>query len=368
VQPWGADRAVLECLVGHDFDDAVELAWPERRRARAGYGTAGDHWGVAASSLVRAQGAVHAGDISTVATMTAEILRHSEAIWYDAFVVPAMLLEACVAERRNDPGAAEDAYRRALELAGASALPTTSPSPWSDSARTRSCARTRAKPRSSVGGRWPWPRRPRRRASPRMRACSSPASWRRPATRTSPRRCMGALSSGRRRHGRAKFASCSSSCSPAAPGGGAAGPGAAGGSPRGRRRGRQPPAPSRRDGSARPRLARRATRSGCGDLSDAAGRAALVGRVAARGSSSRKKLPDRSSGEVSDCRGSGPRRGPRDRDARRRSSESVRGGRGPATRRMLDVPWQCQPRPRQPHGSRDRQRGEEATPCRSSGR
>ena len=118
MQPWGADRAVLECLVGHDFDDAVELAWPERRRARAGYGTAGDHWGVAASSLVRAQGAVHAGDISTVATMTAEILRHSEAIWYDAFVVPAMLLEACVAERRNDPGAAEDAYRRALELAG----------------------------------------------------------------------------------------------------------------------------------------------------------------------------------------------------------------------------------------------------------
>jgi hypothetical protein len=73
--------------------------------ARAGYDTAGDHWGVAASSLVRAQGAVHAGEISTVATMTAEILRHSEAIGYDAFVVPAMLLEAWVAERRNEPGA-----------------------------------------------------------------------------------------------------------------------------------------------------------------------------------------------------------------------------------------------------------------------
>jgi len=86
--------------------------------ARAGYGTAGDHWGVAASSLVRAQGAVHAGEIPTVATMTAEILRHSEAIGYDAFVAPAMLLEAWVAERRNEPGAAEDAYRRALELAG----------------------------------------------------------------------------------------------------------------------------------------------------------------------------------------------------------------------------------------------------------
>ena len=50
--------------------------------------------------------------------MTAEILRHSEAIGYDAFVVPAMLLEAWVAERRNEPGAAEDAYRRVLELAG----------------------------------------------------------------------------------------------------------------------------------------------------------------------------------------------------------------------------------------------------------
>jgi hypothetical protein len=86
--------------------------------ARAGYGTAEDHWGAAASSLVRAQGAVHAGDISTVATMTAEILRHSEAIWYDVFVVPAMLLQAWVAELRNEPGAAEDAYRRALELAG----------------------------------------------------------------------------------------------------------------------------------------------------------------------------------------------------------------------------------------------------------
>jgi hypothetical protein len=103
--------------------------------ARAGYGTAGDHWSVAASSFVRAQGAVHAGEVSTVATMTTEILRHSEVIGYDdVFVVPAMLLEAWVAERRSEPGAAEDAYRRALELAGEMALWTTPPSPWSDSA------------------------------------------------------------------------------------------------------------------------------------------------------------------------------------------------------------------------------------------
>ena len=94
-----------------DHERAAVLA----ERARADYRRAGDHWGVAASSLVRAQGAVHAGDISTVATMTTEILRHSEAIGYGAFEVPAMLLEAWVAERRNEPAAAEDAYQRALE-------------------------------------------------------------------------------------------------------------------------------------------------------------------------------------------------------------------------------------------------------------
>jgi hypothetical protein len=62
------------------------------------------------------------------------------------------------------------------------------------------------------------------------------------------------------------------------------GPGAAGGSPRGRR-GRQPPGPRHRDGSARPRLARRATSSGCGDLNDAAGAggAGGVGGCAGRG-------------------------------------------------------------------------------------
>jgi predicted ATPase/DNA-binding SARP family transcriptional activator len=104
----------LALALSGDHERAAALA----EEARAGYGTAGDHWGVAASSLVRAQGAVHAGDISTVATMTVEILRHSGVIGHDVFVVPAMLLEAWVAERRNEPGAAEDAYRRALELAG----------------------------------------------------------------------------------------------------------------------------------------------------------------------------------------------------------------------------------------------------------
>jgi predicted ATPase len=108
-------RVALSLALAHSGDHVRAAALAEE--ARAGYGAAGDHWGVAASSLIRAQGAVLAGDISTVGSMTAEICRHSEAIGYDVFVVPAMLIEAWIAERRNEPGAAEAADRRALELA-----------------------------------------------------------------------------------------------------------------------------------------------------------------------------------------------------------------------------------------------------------
>jgi tetratricopeptide (TPR) repeat protein len=58
------------------------------------------------------------GDASTVAAMAADAHRHAEAIGFDAFRVPAMLLDAWVAEGRNDGDAAADAYRRALDLAG----------------------------------------------------------------------------------------------------------------------------------------------------------------------------------------------------------------------------------------------------------
>ena len=60
--------------------------------------------------------------------------------------VPALLLEAWVAERRQDGAAAADAYRRALELAGASGSATTPRSP----SRTR---RDRARRRRSARGR-----------------------------------------------------------------------------------------------------------------------------------------------------------------------------------------------------------------------
>lgn len=78
----------------------------------------GDDWGSAAAGLLRATGAASAGDVATVAEMTAVIRRHSNAIDYDAFRVPGLLLEAWVAERSDDAAAAEHAYRQALELAG----------------------------------------------------------------------------------------------------------------------------------------------------------------------------------------------------------------------------------------------------------
>ena len=70
------------------------------------------------ASLLRAHIAAAVGDASTVAAMAADAHRHAEAIGFDAFRVPAMLLDAWVAERRNDGDAATDAYSRALELAG----------------------------------------------------------------------------------------------------------------------------------------------------------------------------------------------------------------------------------------------------------
>jgi ATP/maltotriose-dependent transcriptional regulator MalT len=70
------------------------------------------------ASLLRALIAAAVGDVSTVAAMAADAHRHAEAIGFDAFRLTAMLLDAWVAERRNDGDAATDAYRGALDLAG----------------------------------------------------------------------------------------------------------------------------------------------------------------------------------------------------------------------------------------------------------
>jgi predicted ATPase/DNA-binding SARP family transcriptional activator len=88
------------------------------RQALATLESAGDDWGSAAAGIIRASGAAAAGDVDAVAEMAAVIHRHAAAIDYDAFRTPALLLEAWAAERRGEPVAAVESYRRALELAG----------------------------------------------------------------------------------------------------------------------------------------------------------------------------------------------------------------------------------------------------------
>jgi tetratricopeptide (TPR) repeat protein len=50
--------------------------------------------------------------------MAEQAYRHADAIGFDAFQVPAVLLEAWVAEQRGDHDAAAETYQRAFELAG----------------------------------------------------------------------------------------------------------------------------------------------------------------------------------------------------------------------------------------------------------
>ena len=110
----GFAQLMLALAVAQTGD--VERAATMTHDAADVFEAAGDGWGIALSSLIRAISAAHAGDVSTVAAMATAARGHSDAIGYDAFGVPALLLEAWVAERRQE--GADAAYRRALELAG----------------------------------------------------------------------------------------------------------------------------------------------------------------------------------------------------------------------------------------------------------
>ena len=112
----GLAQFTLALARGQAGDD--EGADALARDASATLEAAGDNWGVAASNLIRATGAAGAGDVTAVAAMASAVHRHSNAIGYDAFRVPGLLLEAWVAERQQDSAAAAKAYRLALELAG----------------------------------------------------------------------------------------------------------------------------------------------------------------------------------------------------------------------------------------------------------
>jgi predicted ATPase len=109
-------QAVLALALAESGNDELAAALAEE--AYAGVEATGDDWSITMASLLRAQIAALAGDVSTVATMAARADRHADAIGFDAFQASAMLLEAWVAERRNEGEAAVDAYQQALRRAG----------------------------------------------------------------------------------------------------------------------------------------------------------------------------------------------------------------------------------------------------------
>ena len=85
--------------------------------AAATLDSVGDDWGAAAAGVIRAGRAAAAGDAAAVASLSSLVLRHCDAIDYDAFRVPGLLLAAWVATRQGRSDEAEAAYREAFELA-----------------------------------------------------------------------------------------------------------------------------------------------------------------------------------------------------------------------------------------------------------
>ena len=190
-----------------DSERAAVLAEKAHARVQA----TGDDWSIAASQPPAGPGRGSRRRRSTVAAMAAQAYRHADAIGFDAFQVPAMLLEAWVAERRSEGSAAAEAYQRAFALAGVQGSPTTLPSRWPGSAGTRSRAETCARPKSSSAGRSPPRRRHGRRGPRRTRASGWGASWPPRGTPTAPRRCTATCSSGPTSRGRTELArACSS--------------------------------------------------------------------------------------------------------------------------------------------------------------
>jgi predicted ATPase/DNA-binding SARP family transcriptional activator len=109
--------AQLALALGLAQSGQVERADALMRDALAMLETAGDHWASAAAGITRATGAAAAGDVATVSEMASAVHRHADAIDYDVFRLSSLLLEAWVAEQRQEPAVAVEAYHRALDLA-----------------------------------------------------------------------------------------------------------------------------------------------------------------------------------------------------------------------------------------------------------
>jgi hypothetical protein len=107
-------RALLALALSQGGDDerAPRLAEEARQASeRAAPGTA------AIVRVAGAMGAVGAGDISAAADLVADAIRYAAPVDYLISLMPAAMLEAWIAEQRDDEDAATAAYRRVLELA-----------------------------------------------------------------------------------------------------------------------------------------------------------------------------------------------------------------------------------------------------------
>ena len=105
-------RAMLALALNQAGDDqrAAKLAEEAREASEAG-----DHGTAAIVRVCGAVAAVGAGNVSSAAVLTADALRHAEAIGYPISRLAATLVEAWVAEQRDDENGAVDAYVRVLE-------------------------------------------------------------------------------------------------------------------------------------------------------------------------------------------------------------------------------------------------------------
>jgi predicted ATPase/DNA-binding SARP family transcriptional activator len=111
----GSVRALLSLALARSGEErrAAELAEEARALSEAG----GDQWEAAVANIVGAMDAAVAHDVPTAAALSANAIRHAEAIRCVPGLLPATLLEAWVAEQRDDPEAAIAAYGRVIELA-----------------------------------------------------------------------------------------------------------------------------------------------------------------------------------------------------------------------------------------------------------
>jgi tetratricopeptide (TPR) repeat protein len=116
--PATAESALAQALLAlalsqtGDSERAQSLAEEARQASEAA-----DPGTAAIVRVAGAMAAVGAGDVSTAAVLVADAVRYAAPIDYLISLLPATLLEAWIAERRNDETAAIEAYRRVLELA-----------------------------------------------------------------------------------------------------------------------------------------------------------------------------------------------------------------------------------------------------------